>query len=337
MSLSFARRVRTSLVLTAALAIATSCGGGGGGGGGSPAGTGGTGLVDGASVVPSPIFAAQTSFPGEFAADFIRRVRFTKLIVEIDYAAGHAPAASVLTLLQTRIQDRCDKPGGVTVVLDDSIPLSEFKATPQNVTDIEALENAHRDNFANSNTQTEVLYILFVKGTSDIAGGGAGSQVLAITYHGSSVALFTDVAESNNSAAQTTAEVEGAALVHEAGHALGLVNGGCPMVMQHEDTTHAGHDVSSASVMYWQIKIPFVSPNIGDPTFALFGNNCELDIAAAGGLPASPFPAHILPASLEPVMIPIGQCGTCLLAEQRAAAAAVAAGAGGAHACPSAR
>jgi hypothetical protein len=292
--------------------------------------------VDGASISPSPIIAAQTSFPGEFAADFIRRVRFTKLLVEIDYVAGHAPAASVLNLLQTRLAERCDKPGGVTVLLDDSIPLAEFKTTPQNVADIEALENAHRDNFANANTQTAVLYMIFVKGTSDIAGGGPGSQVLAITYHGSSVALFTDVAESNNSATQTTAEVIGTALVHEAGHALGLVNGGCPMVLPHEDTVHAGHDSSTASAMYWQIQIPPVSPNIGDATFALYGDNCELDIAAAGGLPASPKPVRIQSDALDPVMIPIGDCGTCLLAQQRAAAAAAQAAAGGAHACPSA-
>ncbi len=320
MSASLVRRVRSSLVLATALAIATSCGGGSSGGGD---GSGDSGLVDGASVIPSSIIAAQTSFPGEFAADFIRRSRFTKLLVEIDYAIGHAPAASVLTLLRERLEDRCDKPGGVTVVLDDPIPLSQFKTTPQNVSDIEALENAHRDNFADANTQTAVLYIILVKGTSDIAGGGS-SQVLAITYHGSSIALFTDVAETGHSIGETTAEVEGAALVHEAGHALGLVDGGCPMVFPHEDNAHSGHDASPDSVMYWLIQIDPISPNIGDADFALFGDNCELDIAAAGGLPASPAPAHVLPASRASAKVTLGQCGTCILRAQRAAAATAA-------------
>ena len=305
------------LVLAATLAVAASCGGGSGGGDGDD-GTGDSGLVDGASVSPSPNEAAQTSFPGEFAADFLRRTRFTSLLVEIDYPVGYPPSVAAMNLLEARLADRCDKPGGVTVLMDDEIPLSEFGAS-SDVGDLEDLENAHRDHFADSNTQTAVLYLLYVKGQSSL-GGGPNTQVLGLTYHGSSIALFVDVADQDGDPFQTTEEVEGTAIVHEAGHALGLVNGGCPMVVPHEDFVHDGHDASEASVMYWLIQIDPISPNIGDADFALFGTNCEDDIAAAGGLAASALPARIATTSRSSTVAAFGQCGTCLLRARTAAA-----------------
>jgi hypothetical protein len=322
MSASILRFARRLFVLSATLAIAASCGGSGGGGGGG--GTGGSGLVDGASVTPSPIVAAQTSFPGEFAADFLRRTRFTNLLVEIDYPVGYPPSTAAMNLLQDRLSERCDKPGGVTILEDDAIPLAEFPSS-LDVSDLENLENAHRDNFADSNTQTAVMYILYVKGNSSL-GGGPNTQVLGLTYHGSSVALFVDVANQGNNAFETTAEVEGTAIVHEAGHVLGLVNGGCPMVVPHEDLAHTGHDSSAASCMYWLIQIPHLTPNIGDPDFAPYGANCEDDVAAAGGLPASPVPAFLAFTIGSPSVSPVGECGTCLLRTQAGASSS---------ACPS--
>ncbi len=311
MSASLPRFARRLFVLSTTLAVAVSCGGGGGDGGGG-AGTGDSGLVDGASVTPSAIAAAQNSFPGEFAADFLRRTRFTKLLVEIDYAAGHPPSSAAMNLLQDRLEARCDKPGGVTVLADDAIPLSEFPAS-SDVSDIEALEDTYRDHYADSNTQTAVLYIIYVTGKSSL-GGGPATEVLALTYHGSSIVLFVDVADQGNNTLETTEEVEGEAIVHEAGHALGLVNGGCPMVVSHEDRVHAGHDESDTSCMYWLIQIDPVSPNIGDPDFSLYGANCEKDIAAAGGLAASPFPARVRAATRSSTITTFGSCGTCRLA-----------------------
>lgn len=322
-------RIPAALALSAGLLLATACGGGGGGGGGGGT-TGGAGLVDGASVTPSAILAAQSSFPGQFTADYVRRTLFTKLTVEVDYPVGHAPAQSVLDLIRTRLAQRCDKPGGVTISLSDAIPVAEFGTVPISVTAIEALEAKYRNNYADSVTQTAVLYIICCKGKSDIGGSG-NSTVLAITYAGSSTALFTDVAEASGGIGVTVAEVEGAALVHEAGHALGLVNGGCPMVTPHEDASHAGHDVSSSSVMYWLIQISPVAPNIGDATFALYGANCEADLAAAGGLPASPSPVRVASTSVAPAQV-IGTCGTCLLRAQQEAAGAAPANA--AETCP---
>jgi len=315
MPASLPRFARRLLVLVSTLAIATSCGGSSGGGGGG--GTGGSGLVDGASVTPSPIEAAQTSFPGEFAADFLRRTRFTKLLVEIDYPVGYAPSNAAMNLLEDRLSARCDKPGGVTVIADDAIPLSEFPAT-SDISDVEALENTYRDNFADSNTQTAVLYILYVKGKSSL-GGGPNTQVLGLTYHGSSIVLFVDVADQGSDLEVTTEEVEGEAIVHEAGHALGLVNGGCPMVVPHEDVVHSGHDASDTSCMYWLIQIDPVAPNIGDPDFSLYGANCEDDIAAAGGRAASPIPVRIGTASRASTVSTVGECGTCLLRARTAA------------------
>jgi hypothetical protein len=309
------RAARRLLVVVTTLGIAASCGGGGGGSSGY-----GNGLVDGASVTPTAIQAAQSSFPGEFAGDFLRRTIFTSLLVEIDYAAGHPPSQEAMDLLQDRLAEVCDKPGGVTILQDDAIPLADIPSSTS-VSELEDLEAIWRDHYADANTQEAVLYFLYVTGQSDL-GGGPSTQILGLTYHGSSIALYVEVADQGSNPFETTEEVEGMAIVHEAGHALGLVNGGVPMVVEHEDGLHDGHDDDEASAMYWLIQIDPVAPNIGDATFAIYGANCEADLAAAGGLPAAP-PARI--AAVTRAAWPrtvVGTCGGCASRARAAAAGA---------------
>ena len=102
------------------------------------------------------------------------------------------------------------------------------------------------------------------------------------------------------------------------------------MVNGHEDSRHDGHDESQDSIMYWLIQIDPVAPNIGDADFALFGFECETDMAAVGGLPVTALPAMIATSSPPASRVEIGTCGTCLLRAERARAAAAAAG----GACP---
>ncbi len=291
--------------LAVCISLAVACGGGGGGG--VPANA--YGLVDRASVTPTARIAAVNSGSGAFAADFLRRSNFTNLIVEIDFPVGRPPAPGVLQLLEDRLTERCDKPGGVTVVLDDAIPTSEFPPV-LGVADLDGIEAAHRDNYADLASQTAVMYILYVVGESDL--DGATTHVVGLSYHGSSLALFADAAAGGNGVGVTTAEVEGSTLVHETGHQLGLVNAGIPMVQPHEDAGNGAHDSDPSCIMYWLINVPTIAPNLGDADFAQFDGHCVADLESAGGL--GPVPARIGTARLgEPSpRVFVGTCGCCL-------------------------
>lgn len=261
--------------------LAVGCGGGGGGGSGGGGGGGGGGSVsqDLASVTPTPQVAARISGPGDFAADYLRSTHFRSLVVEIDYPAGKAPSPEAVNLLQERLAERCDKPDGVTVQVDDAIPASEFPPV-LSVSDLAALEQAHRSTFSNAASETAAFYILYVSGHSDA--DSADGAVLGLAYAGSSIGFFIDQADPGPVPLVTKQEVEGAGVVHESGHLLGLVDGGTPMVTPHEDAQHVAHCDDSTCVMYWVITIDPLA-NITDTTFAEFDAHCSADMTAFGG------------------------------------------------------
>lgn|GEM_PF-1676228 len=298
-----------SLVRACGLAVCVTLAVACGGGGGDRVTYGGYGLIDLASVTPNAQIAASTSGSGQFAADYLRRTSFTNLVVEIDCPVGHPPAPGVLQLLEERLAERCDKPGGVTVVVDDEIPPAEIPPI-LGVADLDEIEAAHRDMYADVTSQTAVIYVLYVTGQSDL--DGATTQVVGLSYRGSSIALFLEAADQGNNALVTTGEVQGATLVHEMGHQLGLVNAGVPMAAPHADSLRAAHDIERSCIMYWLITVPLGAPNLLDPGFAQFDPACVADLQAVGGL--GPLPARIATQTIDGSSegVVVGTCGGCL-------------------------
>jgi hypothetical protein len=310
------RSVSTYFSAAALLTLAmTACGGSGGsGGGGIPFGGAATPL-DGASVTPSPAAAARSSAPGEFAADYLRSILFSSLLVEVDYPADRPPQAAALALLKTRMEERCNKPGGVTIVLDDALPPGSFPTIVSAAT-IGAIEDANRDTYSDLATGTAALYLVYVHGKSDLDVGS--SVVIGVAYRGGSCAVYADrVDEGATPPLVTAAEIEGAATVHEIGHLLALVNGGVPMVVPHEDPQSQFHDVDQDCVMYFQLSIGVLGPNIGDPTFAQYDLHCMEDLAAFGGRPVTVTPKPGGPGASAPsagsrVVVGVCGCESCL-------------------------
>lgn len=217
--------------------------------------------------------------PGVSARDFLAATPYDTLVVEVDYVVGQAPSTSALQLLETRLEERCDKPGGVTIIVDDQVPQTD---TVYSVDENRALEQLHRDRFASGTTA--VMYLLYLNGNSDR--DGPGGNVLGWAHGPSSVGIFRESIVASSNVLVTPAQVEGAVLVHEGGHLLGLVNNGTPMVTNHEDGAHRAHDASSSCIMFWQIEtsdIGALVQNLGSlPT--QFDARCIEDLRASGGL-----------------------------------------------------
>lgn len=315
MSISMpARRGARAMAFAALLAVVSSCGGGGGGGGGIPI------AVDLASVTPNAVQAARSSGAGDFAADYLRSTHFGSLVVEVDYPASRPPKPAALSLLQDRLQERCDKPDGVTILLDDAIPDDDIPPE-SSVEDLEDLEATYRDFYSDQGTGTAVIYLLYLTGSSNL--DGRSTAVLGLSYHGGSIALFVDTAEQGPDPFVTTAEVEGTGIVHECGHLMGLVNGTVPMQVNHEDAHHEAHDADPECVMFWIINVPQLAPNIGDDDFAPFDVHCVEDLEAFGGNGALPLFAptsRTTPSLLE--REPVAVCPECAACAARARAKA---------------
>ena len=196
----------------------------------------------------------------------------------IDHIQGEAPDSAAMALLETRLSERCNKPGGITVQLGNQIP-------PQGVTTwdlngVRALEDQTRTAYATGNTA--VLYLLYVNG--GYTGDTASSKILGISYRGSSIVIFKDnITSSAVVGTLSSSSIEQAVLVHEAGHNLGLVNNGAPMQTNHLDAGgHGNHDSSTRCVMYYQIESSLISQLLtGVPT--QYDTPCIQDLQALGG------------------------------------------------------
>jgi hypothetical protein len=192
----------------------------------------------------------------------------------------------------------------VTILVDDAIPAGEFPSV-LSVSDLVEIERAHRSTFSDQTAQTAAFYILYVSGHSDA--DSDDGFVLGLAYAGSSIGFFIDQADPGPLPVVTQEEIEGAGVVHESGHLLGLVDGGVPMVVAHEDRRHPAHCNVSSCVMFWQITIDPLS-NITDPSFAEFDARCSADMEAFGGRALPAFVAAQRATSAE--RIAVGRCAT---------------------------
>lgn len=94
------------------------------------------------------------------------------------------------------------------------------------------------------------LGVIFLNGTYEGDTGILGIHITGRPY----AFVFKDVVASVGGTAFQQKYIEQATVMHELGHALGLVNNGVPMVAAHEDVTHAHHSSDTNCVMYWAVE-----------------------------------------------------------------------------------
>lgn len=120
------------------------------------------------------------------------------------------------------------------------------------VSQIDALAKAHKK-IETTNTQASIQAV-FVQGYFN-SGEGINQNVVGINITGTTViAIFKDVIKNMNSNNEGPAAkfMEQSTLVHEFGHAIGLVNNGINQVQSHQDSEHGAHCDNPDCVMYWQ-------------------------------------------------------------------------------------
>ena len=98
--------------------------------------------------------------------------------------------------------------------------------------------------------------------------------------------MFKDVIRSTDSLIPNTARfVEQSTLVHELGHAVGLVDNGVPLVSQHKDSAHGAHCTNESCTMYWLDEgasdaAEFARMYVTSGDTVIFGDECLADVDA---------------------------------------------------------
>lgn len=218
--------------------------------------------------------------------DYISSRDYDRLVVEIDYVAGKAPPQSAINMLNTRLGECLDKPGGIVVRLGDEIPGG---ASPYTLDEMLGLRDQWKD--AKHGDGQASAWIVYLDGRYS-----ESDSVLGVAFGGDTVAIFSDRVSAASNVLVSTSKIHEAVLVHEFGHLLGLVDNGIPMVSNHEDSQNQGHSNNRNSVMYWAVEtfdIVGLIQNGGIPN--RFDSADKADLANAGGICGNASEADALP------------------------------------------
>ena len=215
------------------------------------------------------------------ARDFVSGDTYHKWVVEVDSVQGQAPSGGVLDALKSRLAAVADKPSGIDIVMDETLPAHGGSWSDK---DVQQTAAAHSSQHTSGDTV--VLHLLFLDGNS--ARDSGDGKVLGEAIGHGTIAIFAQTVRSSCDALclEGPDYVMQVVLVHEFGHAMGLVNNGIPMVTPHEDASHPAHSSNCDSVMYWAVETTAIL------NFNCFGQtrppsdfdaNDRKDLHAAGG------------------------------------------------------
>ncbi len=195
----------------------------------------------------------QKGIPGGLTLACLSDDKYTSMVVEIDYEAGYMPEQSSTDLLKTRLEQVCNKPQGIEIVLTETNFEHEGQWSASDVREKGWNEKS------NNPQSDSTLYWQAIFPSGQYANDG----VLGVAVDASTIAIFgeaVDDAEGPIFNRPSAEEIENSVLVHEFGHLLGLVNLVYQSPVDHEDDEQKGHSNNEDSVMYWAVE----SANIGN-------------------------------------------------------------------------
>lgn len=216
------------------------------------------------------------------------------LTIEVDYAQGAEPytgsvalASDIWDLFRVnaeRVFEGTETAVHVPSTLDDMENLGEMTDQEFTVEDILDIAEQHRDSQNTENTIA--FYVVWLPGYFH-DGDEVLTGVLGVSLGNTGIiAMFKPVIESTEMPLFPSVApfVEQSTLIHEFGHAIGLVNNGIPIVDDHHDEEHGAHCTNQDCVMYWANEgaaelRDFVRDYVLSGDSVLFGPSCLADIA----------------------------------------------------------
>lgn len=184
----------------------------------------------------------------------LRTEPYSQLVVEVDAAPGQEPCPETLEALEGTLRFLTAKPH-VAVVGPEQVRAGDGSYDNRELVRLHRRTLDHgvagAGNYGSGDRA--VLHVLFLNGGARTPDGdhAAGRMI----YDHAAIFVFKDSfrhAYEVRGGQRTDAgcAVERVVVLHELGHALGLVNRGVPMLSDREAPGHAGHSKDPRSVMY---------------------------------------------------------------------------------------
>ena len=193
------------------------------------------------------------------------------LVVYVDWVEGQQPAVATLDLLERRLGEHLNKPGGVTVRYGGALG-----GALRDVYDEAALASLAQTAPPRESRPLDTLsfQVIFVNGAA--AASADEDDRLGVAFSASQVAVFEETVLAH---APRGEQLEAAVALHELGHLLGLVNLGAPLTAPHADPLNLVHCRNSGCLMTARSNNWGLRRDV-DPDFC---SDCKADLRALGG------------------------------------------------------
>jgi hypothetical protein len=210
--------------------------------------------------------------------DFLSSSKYEKLTIEMQYVSGHEPTAAAVTNLKNFLEQRLNKPGGISIV---QTAISSPGRSTYTLNDIRDIEESKRTQ--NTSRKNLTAYFLFLDG--DYAGNSGNAKVLGIAYENSSMVIFEKTIRnfSGGVTQPAVSTLESTVMLHEFGHILGLVNNGSPMQVYHQDEPNGHHCNNQNCLMYYAAETSDIVGNLLGGNVPALDSKCIADLQANGG------------------------------------------------------
>ncbi len=231
-----------------------------------------------------PIIGADNKLPlGESARDLLASETFTSLEVEMVLIEGFSPRAETVANLQTFLEERLNKPGGITINQRFIDPIGD---APYSTAEIIEIEDQVRNSY---NTDTTIsVFVFFANGAN--VNDTQFNKTLGTAYRNTSVVIYHPTIQefSNDPTEPSRVGLETTTLTHEITHLLGLVNLGTELTSDHEDPLNGRHCVVEECLMYFQTEVqgglaPKMSSAMTASQTTPLDPLCIADLQANGG------------------------------------------------------
>lgn len=194
----------------------------------------------------------------DLPASLLRDDAYPDLIVEVDHVKGHAPCPKALNAMEGALLALTDKRR--VVVTTNVIEARGGGYDNKELGAIHEAENDHGPTDAGRHGRGEAahLHVIFLDGRAKATHGGhAAGRTL---HDEGAIFVFPDTYAGAYSLTgglrrDASCDVERTVLLHELGHAFGLVNRGVPMLHDREADGRAGHSTNPDSVMYPVLRL----------------------------------------------------------------------------------
>ena len=216
---------------------------------------------------------------GSSANEFLSADDFTSMRIELAYPDGLRPTQQTIDLLIPFLEERLNKPDGITLVESVIVPGEE---PPYDINEIVDIEDNNRTVFNNGDELG--VYIFFSDGNN--ANDQGNNVILGTAYRNTSLVIYEqtllDIGNNSTSGVNRTL-IETATLRHEFGHLFGLINAGTPLQSDHEDPNNSRHCIVEGCLMQASTMTNIFNTsdinNIAD-----FDPLCIQDLQSNGGL-----------------------------------------------------